>query len=371
MKSIGILCISILLFGGVLAYAQVPAGDMTVVAEGNGTSKNAALLDAKRNAVEQGVGTILISETEMKNFRIQKDTVLSRTIGSVKKIEVLDESALQDNTVYVKIQAVVSLEGIKSDLVALKILLESMDKPRMMVVIEEKDGKTAEGAILDYLEEKGFELVDAALVAALMQKEEALIRKATEGDPVAAARIGASNGAEYVIVGKVTKSLMQSPILGDTGMRSGQVNITARVVNCSTAIIIASKSENGAAVHVSEEVAKAMAAEKAAKKLMDNALFEKIVSSFQDQINNGIPLDVTVTNVSDFNTQKAVGNTLGKLANVVTVNRRSFSKGQLKLSVLYKGNADSFSEAVDGKTIQGKRMSVSDIQGSRVVIDLE
>jgi len=115
----------------------------------------------------------------------------------------------------------------------------------------------------------------------------------------------------------------------------------------------------------------AMAGEKAANKLMDKALFEKIVSSFQDQINNGIPIDVTVKNVTDFKTQKAVGSALGKLSNVVTVNRRSFGKGQLKLSVLYKGNADSFSDAVDGKVVQGKRMSVSDIQGSKVVIDLE
>lgn len=371
MKSIGLILLSIFLVGVMPVHAEMPEGDITVEVEGNGTSKKGALLDAKRNAVEQGIGTILISETEMKNFRIQKDTVLSRTMGSVRQFEVLKEDALQDNTFYVKIRAVVSLSSIKSDLVALKILLEAMDKPRMMVVIKEQSGNAAESAILDYLTKKEFELVDAAVVAALMQEDEVLIRRATEGDPAAAAQIGASNGAEYVIVGTVTKSLMKSALLGDTGMKSGQANITAKVVNCSTARIIASKSASGAAVHVSEDIAMAKAAEKAANKLLDKTLFEKIVASFQDMINNGISLDVTVKNVPNFKTQKEVRTAVGKLSNVVSVSRRSFGSGQLKLSVLYKGNADSFSEAVDGKTIRGKRLSVIDIAGSRVIIDLE
>ncbi len=179
MKSIGLILLSIFLVGVMPVHAEMTEGDITVEVEGNGTSKKGALLDAKRNAVEQGIGTILISETEMKNFRIQKDTVLSRAMGSVRQFEVLKEDALQDNTFYVKIRAVVSLSGIKSDLAALKILLEAMDKPRMMVVIKEQNGNAAESAILDYLTKKEFELVDAAVVAALMQEDEALIRRAT------------------------------------------------------------------------------------------------------------------------------------------------------------------------------------------------
>ena len=154
-------------------------------------------------------------------------------------------------------------------------------------------------------------------------------------------------------------------------MKSGQANITAKVVNCSNAKIVASKSASSAAVHISEDVAKAKAAEKAARKLMDRKLFEEIVSSFQDMINNGIPLNVTIKNVADFSMQRAVREVLGELTDAVSVNKRSFGGGQLNLSVLYKGTADSFSEAVDGKTVGGKRLSVTDIAGSRVVIQLE
>jgi hypothetical protein len=354
-----------------LLSAQIPEGDITVETEGYGLSRSDALLKAKRNAVEKGIGTVLISQTEVRNFQLQKDIVLTKTAGSVTKYDVFHEEKRQDGTFYVKLRAVVSLASIKEDLVALKILLESMDKPRIMVVIREENGHNAESAILDYLTEKEFELVDAAVVAVLMQKDDHIIRRAAEGDPLAAARIGASNGAEYVIVGKVTKSLATSALLSGSGMKSGQANITAKVVNCSNAKIIASKSANGAAVHISGDVAKAKAAEQAAKKLMGRKLFEEIVSSFQDMINNGIPLDVTVKNVANFGMQKAVREVLGELSDVVSVNKRSFGGGQLELSLLYKGNADSFSEAVDGKTVGEKKLSVTDVAGSRVVIQLE
>lgn len=354
-----------------LLYAQEPQGDIVLMAEGYGLSRSDALLKAKRDAIEKGIGTVLISRTEVKNFELQKDTILSRTIGSVKKYDILKEEKQSDNIYYIKIRTVVSLANIKADLAALKILLESMDKPRMMVVVQEEGGKTAENAILDYLTEKEFELVDPATVAALMQKGDQLIQQAAKGDPVAAAQIGAANGAEYVLIGTVKQSLMKSNILSGSGMVSGQAHLTAKVVNCSNARIIASKSANSAAVHVSEDVAKATATEKAAKKLMDRALFEEIVSSFQDMVNNGTPLLVTVKHVDNFKAQKAVTTALKELSQVVSVSKRSFGGGQLQLSVLYKGSADTFSEAVDGKTVEGKTFSVTGISGDSVVIEME
>ena len=352
-------------------YAKTLEGDITVEAEGYGASSKEALLQAKRGAVEEGVGVVLISQTEVKNFQVRKDVILSKTMGAVKTYKILQEAKQADNNFFVKIEAVVSLASIKSDLAALKILLESMDKPRMMVVIREDGGNSAETAIVDYLTEKEFQLVDASVVAALMNKEQDLIKRATEGDPVAAARIGASNGAEYVLVGKVTKGLMKDALLGDSGMKSGQANIAAKVVDCSTGMIVASKSATSAAVHVSEEVAMAKAAEKAAQKLMDLALFEKIVSSFQDMVNNGISLDVTIKNVLDFKMQKAVRNVLAKMSDVVSVSKRNFGGGNLQLSVQYKGTADAFGESVDGKTVQGKKLSITDMTGNRIILQLE
>ncbi|MBA3018495.1 MAG: hypothetical protein KJ550_00850 [Proteobacteria bacterium] len=362
--------LSLLLVFSSVIYASNQEGDIIILAEGYGSSKQDALLKAKREAIEIGIGTVLISQTEIRNFQVKKDIILSKTKGSVKKYDMLREEKQPDDVFYIKIKAVVSLASIKEDLAALKILLESMDKPRMMVMIEE-DGKSAENAILDYLTEKEFELVDASVVAALMQKEDSLIKRATEGDPAAAAKIGAANGAEYVIIGKVTKSLMKSALLDESGMKSIQANITAKVVNCSNAKIIASKSANSAAYHVSEDIARAKATQKAANNLMDKSLFEQIVSSFQDSLNNGITIDVTIQNIDNYKIQEAVKKVIGELPEVVTIHSRSFAQGQLKLSIVYQGNTDSFCENIDGKIAGKKKLYVTDIVGDRVVINLK
>jgi hypothetical protein len=353
--------------GSLLAQSE----DITVTSEGVGASPKDALLSAKREAVEVGIGTVLISQTEIKNFQLQKDVVLTRTVGAVKSYTVLEEAKNPDNTNYVKIQATVSLADIKDDLAALRILLESMDKPRMMVVITESNGRGAETAVVDYLSGKGFIMVDPAVAAALLRKDPDLIRRAADGDPAAAAAIGAANGAEYILVGKVNKSVGTSDVLKNSGMVSGQAVITAKVVNCSGGQIIAAKSTRSAAAHISQDAAMDIAAGKAGTKLMDQALFETIVASFQDSINNGLPLTVLVRNVNSYSLQKAVRECIGRLPKAVSVTKRRYGNDELSLAVIYKGNADAFSDAVDGKSLQGRTLSVTAVEGSRVVLGLK
>jgi hypothetical protein len=362
------IILAVTLLFTVNVYGSGPDGDVTIEADGYGSSRDAALLAAKREAVSNGIGMVLISETEVENFTLKKDLILTRTIGAVRNYKVLAEDR-DGASFHLRISAVVSMAAIKDDLGALKILLESMDKPRMMVLIREENSNAAETAILDFLSQKEFELVDAAAVAALLEKDETLIRMATEGDPTAAAQLGAANGAAFVIIGKVVKSSADNKLLAEAGLLSGQASITARVVNCSNASIIASKSARGAAAHIDLRIAQENASDQAARKLMDRELFENIVASFQDMVNNGMTLEVTVDNVGDYRTQKAVQETIGK-ADVSSVSKRGFGAGKLQLAVVFRGSADAFADALDGKEVLGRKMAVTGIAGSRVSISL-
>ena len=58
-----------------LLYAKGSQGDITILADGYGISRSDALLKAKRDAVERGIGTVLISRTEVKNIELQKDVI--------------------------------------------------------------------------------------------------------------------------------------------------------------------------------------------------------------------------------------------------------------------------------------------------------
>lgn len=358
------LCLLLVLWP-VLSFGQ---GNITVESEGYGVSREDALLAAKREALQEGIGTLLISETEIENFSLKRDMVLSRTIGAVRSYSVLSERQ-EGKTYFVKIRAVVSEAEIRQDLAAMKILLESMDKPRLMVLIKEELGRTAENTIIDYLIGKGFTVVDAATVAGLMAQDDALLKAALGGDAMAAARLGADNGADYVLVGKVRKGIMTSQILEGAGMVSGQASISARVINASSATIVSSKSATAGAAHVSTDTAQEVAVQKVAGKLMDKELFEEIVASFQVMVNNGKPIEVTFRNVDDFQTQQEIKDVLTGLG-VVSLQSRSFSDGQLTLSLLYKGNVDAFCQRLDGKRVRGKKLAIIEIAGSRVVVVL-
>jgi len=369
IKLVILLCL-FLLFTGV-GYPASPENAMLIQAQGSGDSLNNAILDAKRMAVEKGIGTIVISQTEIENFKLKKDLILTKTIGSVREVELLEQTEKTDGTFEVRIKAVVSLSSIKSDLVALKILLESMDKPRMMVVVREKNGRMAENKIITFLRKKTFEVVDPTSIAAKLKESDKWIDEAAVGNPVAAAKLGALNGAEYLITGNVIKSIGINKIINQAGMKSGQATINATVINCSTGRVVASHSETSAAVHISDGVAMSKASEKAAEKLMDHHLFEKIITSFQDQINNGVQLDVVISKIKEYKTVKSIQQSIESFNNVVSVHKRSFHKGKLKLTVLFKGDADGFGHEIDGKLIFGKTLSVKEVSGSNVGVDLE
>ncbi len=345
-------------------------GDKTVTAEGNGASRQEALLQAKRAAIEEGIGVVLSSQTEVENFLLKKDQVISRSFGAVRSFTSIKEEQKGD-TWYIKISAVVSLDSITADLMALKILLVSMDKPRTMVLIQEEGGQNVATTIIDYLQEKGFDLVDPAQAAALMAKDDPFIRKAVEGDPVAAAKLGADNGAEYVVVGSVGKSLLANEVVNNTGMKSGQANLTVKVVNCSNGRIVATKSATGAAVHIADDIATAKAAVKAATNLMDKKLFEAIVTSFQDTLNNGATFEVIISGVKSYGQQKSAAKVLEDAEGVVSVTKRRFGGGKLELSVLFKGSAETFCDHIDSKAVDESKLVVTNIAGNRISLSLQ
>jgi hypothetical protein len=354
------------------AQAQAPktSGDKTVTVEGVGADKQEALLQAKRAAVEEGIGVILTSQTEVENFMLKKDKVITQSVGAVRSYDLIKEERKGDAW-HVKIKAVVSLDSITADLMALKILLAAMDKPRTMVLIQEEGGTNAESTVVDFLQKKGFDLVDPAQTAALMSKDDPFIRRAIEGDTVAAAKLGAENGAEYVVVGSVKKSVLAGEVIKDTGMKSGQASLTVKVVNCSNGRIVATKSASAAAVHIADGTAMAQAATKAATSLMDKKLFEAIIASFQDSINNGATYEVVISGVKSYSQQKNAAKILEDTEGVVSVSRRSFGGGKLELTVMFKGNAESLCDRVDSKPVDEAKLLVTNISGNRIALNLQ
>lgn len=379
MRKMLVLCAGFLLvFGAGLVAAQ----DENILAEGTGTGANPeeALISAKRNAIEKGIGTILLSQTEIENFQVKRDQIITKTLGSVKSYEKISEGKTTDGFFEVKIKAALSRSSISQDLAAFHILIESMDKPRTMVLIDENNVGTAEpnnsaaeAAILQFLKDPyEFELVDPKASAAIRSSEEKMAGIA--GDAAAAARLGSLNGAEVIITGSAVSREAKGMTQNLGGMVSVPADVTLRAINCTTGSIIGTAQAHAAMVHISANTAGTQAITKASQKAIKD-LLDKIIKEWQNQQNNGMSLSLTINGVTTFRLKNDLIQTLTWVPNVSAVHERNWDMQSklLMVDIQYKGNANGFCTRIDGFKLKSGAgsIAVSGINGLRVTLQVQ
>jgi hypothetical protein len=372
------MCFSLML----VAPLYIAAQEENITAEGTGEGANPseALMAAKRNAIEKGIGTILLSQTEIENFQVKRDQIITKTMGAVRSFEKISEGKSDDGLFEVKIKAVISRSAMREDLAAFQILIESMNKPRTMVVIDENNiGNTeptnsaSETTILQFLKDPyEFDLVDPKASAAIRASQEKMASLA--GDAAAAAHIGMQNGAEVIITGSAisreAKNMTQS--LG--GMVSVQADVTLRAVNCTSGSIMGTAQAHAAKVHVSPNTAGTMAITAASQKAAAQ-LLDVIIKDWQNQLNNGASLSLTISGVATFRMKNDLVQTLGAVSGVAAVRERNWDMQSkiLTIDVQYKGNANGFCTRIDGYKLKSGTgsIAVSGVNGQRVSLAVQ
>ncbi len=358
------------------------AQEENILSEGMGEGANAAeaLMAAKRDAIEKGIGTILLSQTEIENFQVKRDQIITKTIGAVKSFEKISEGKTSDGLFQVKIKAVLSRSAMREDLASFQILIESMNKPRTMVIIDENNvgnnepnNAASEAAILQFLKDPyEFELIDPKVNAAIKSSQEKMA--AIAGDAAAAAHLGMQNGAEVIITGSAisreAKNMSQS--LG--GMVSVQADVTLRAINCSSGSIMGTAQAHAAKVHVSPNTAGTQAISAASQKAIGQ-LLDVIIKDWQNKLNNGESLSITVTGVSTFRMKNDLIQTLGGISGVSAVRERNWDMQSkiFTVDVQYKGNANGFCTRIDGFKLKSGAgsIAVSGVTGQRVTLAVQ
>ena len=309
-----------ILLGLLMAPGWGLAEDKTVTTVGmSDTSRADAVREAQRAAVEEAVGVFIQSESEMQNFVLQKDKIISRTQGYIKNFDVIKESA-QGGQFNVTIRAVVSLDQIKDDLIAMKILLDSMERPKVMILVDE-DYKSMDDLGMELagtelsamMGAKGFDLVDKAQVEAARSKDQS--RQALAGNDAAARSLGLSFGAQYVIVGKAVAQDAGEAVAG-TGLRSIQASLQARVIQTQTGAVLGSVVKNAVSAHISPLTGATNALKQTVKLAVDEYLVDAITNSFQDFLNNGAPIKLHISGVNNFRGYKTVSAAVEKINRV-------------------------------------------------------
>ncbi len=374
MRRIITLILSVaLLFSTVAAKGDKKSVEVT----GLGQTEQDAINDAKRNAVSQGLGSFINTETVLENFMLKYDKIVSTSKGFVTDLEVLSKKKTVDGLVEVKVKAVVSGDNIFGNKVAMKLLLESLGKPRLMVLMNEVDYQNqvvpnpiSEAEITSMLIEQGFDLVDGNQIDAIRAGDEA--KALVGGDKKAAQIISKRFGAEVLIVGSTKMRSLKNKMLGD--MLSNQVVITLKGINSSTGAVIYSTSVSGAYPHIDPMVGGQKAIKKSINKGFVDKFVVKMLDAFQDKQNNGISLKVMTYGIDSFGKYKKVKAFLESVKVFKNVTKRNWNKesGLCEFSVKsMQSNTELVAENLDGKKVGDQAVSVNDFTASSIDIKLK
>lgn len=256
---------------------SVSAQEVTV--EGVGTTRDEAIANAERLAVEQIVGTFIDSQTLVENAMVKLDEIYTHAQGYVSNVKILSESQL--NGLYrVTAKLNVASEPDSALIGQLETVLRLND-PRITVIMLKDDAtagthdELAETALNDKLLTVGFShVVDADIVANLENAR--LLERIYNGER-GLVGIGSSYGADYLVLGK-THTNSQNVRLPDykTGgykemaMIVANADITAKIVKLSTGDIVGTFSVTSKG----NDVIKDNAERNAIRAAAENAAFE-------------------------------------------------------------------------------------------------
>lgn len=142
----------------------------TVVVNGSGINREAAINDAKRNAVEKVVGTYISSVTITNKSQVLKDEIYSKAYGFVNDIKIIEES----QGAVCEVKASVSVDSSpNSELMNKLEMIKTLNDPRISVVIMHANTKfpsikyinLCETIITEKLRELGFnKIIDKAKI---------------------------------------------------------------------------------------------------------------------------------------------------------------------------------------------------------------
>ena len=345
----------------------------SITAEGFGMTEDAAIEQAKRAAVEIGIGTVMSSETVVKNSVLFSDNIYAKANGFVKTYTVKDKFQDPDGLWTITIEAVVTeiLDEVLKDEMAVQTLLNAMNRPKIIFMVREENlidntpTDFAETQLIKMFYDKGFDVVDRQLVQAM--KGEADFTQALAGDVTAAAKIAGMLGADIIVIGTAKISSGGEIKAGNYTMTSGQADVNGKIIRADTGEILAIVPQaRGKKPHISATTARISAVNMAAKKLGSD-IITQLIKKWSTQQANAVNVFLVVQNV-DFMTYMALGNHLKSqtIPGIQNAFEKGFNGGVAEFQILYEGKSQDLAMALMQNQAQGAALQVTGLSGNRI-----
>jgi hypothetical protein len=359
-KSIIIVLAAVIVCSFAQAHAQtkIRAEGMAVINNNRvDIARDRALDAALRSAVEKVAGVMVSSTSEVENFQLKMDRILSESKGFVNSYTIVSEDRKQDQFEVV-IEANVGRERLKERLEAIKLILARKSKPRLMLLFAEQAPKDAiaEAAMSRYFMSKGFKLIDAQL-----------LRRDRGGnlpnDPKSVSKLAGQYGAEIVIVGGV-EAATQSFNVGGIEMHSNKVTVSVKVINGDTGEVVTTDSKGGSAPGMKGDFKKLTeeASEKLARQMID-----EVLDKWSAELVNTVTVTLLVSGLASYEDLLSLKDLLStEVKGFKEMHQRAYQRGQAEIDLEIRGNSQSLADDLAAMTLNKRKVRILGITANRV-----
>ena len=346
--------------------------EQTAQGTGYGLTKDAAIEQAKRDAVEVGLGAFISSETIVTATSLS-DNIYSKAQGFIKTFKIVSESQGPDGLWEITIDAEVTqmLDQVMQDEAALQTLLNAMNRPRIIFMIREENlidntpTDFAETKLLSMFYDKGFDVVDRQLVQALKGQQD--YEQALAGNVSAAAKIASMLGAEVIVIGTAKISSGGKVY----NMYSGQADLNGKIVRADTGEILAVvPNAHGKKPHISATTAGVNATNDAAEKL-GNEIIRQLIQKWSTQQSNYIKVYIVLKN-ADFMSYMTFESFLKAqtVSGIRNAYAKSLNDGVAEFEVEFEGKSQALALGLSRTSPDGLDFKVTGLSGNRLTVEI-
>ena len=365
------------LFASICLLAFSPAlradDDVIVVkTHGDGISKDAALKDAQRRAIEQ-VNMEVFSKSKTQNFALESDVVISRAAGLVKDYKILNEGTSQ-GVFGIDIEAHVSKKLMDATWGEVAILLKQLGRPKIMIlfteIIHDLDRNEPNRETVQFdsilgtaMERKflnlGFKLVNAGQLKEIDKKK---AEAAALGNDTAALKdLASSYGAQVYIKGTSRASGPEHTQAAGINLNMWETDVTIQAFWTETADAIFSNTMTGVrgGSRVAGPAGARQTLEKNGHQLADASVYDLLESWARGTAGGQGDVIVDVNNVADIKQSIAIKKALETLKGVEEVVKEGV-KGHVKYTLQTHLSAENVTEHLVELKFDGFTLDIED-----------
>jgi hypothetical protein len=312
----------------VTGTAAILNGDMA-------QARDRAVESALRTAVEQVVGTMVDSESLVKNNELLSDKIYTQTRGYISSYKILKERPDTDSNIYtVNVEATVKEGNLQDDLGSLGLLMRRMQMPRVCVAINEP-GWAASSQLARMLKDKGFIVVDTGE----RFHNEQFTREFWGMSQPQQADLLKKYGAEVVILGSAVAG--QAGQVGKSAaLTSYRADVALKALKTDTQEMLGSSSASRPSVQSLDE------AIKEATTMAGSDLIRQITKQWSQEASSTRMLTLEVKGLSAGDVDRLAGRLRTEGRGVQDVIVRDASPGSATLSVSMQGDAAALAQEV-------------------------